>query len=83
MAQAGGVPHFAQRLGFDLADAFARHVVLPANFLQGPFIAVHQAETHFDNLALALGQGGQDIAQSVLEQTVTVTNHAQASSNMT
>ncbi len=41
---AAGVPEFPQRLGFDLADAFAGHVELLAHFLQRARAAVVQPE---------------------------------------
>jgi hypothetical protein len=50
----GGMAHFAQRLGFDLADALAGDVELAAHFLQRARVAVAQAEAQFQDLALAL-----------------------------
>ena len=35
----------AQRLGLDLADAFARHVELLSDLFEGALAAVFQAET--------------------------------------
>src|SRR5213594_4294480 len=42
-AAASRVTQFAQGFGFDLADAFACHAVLFANFFQCPRVTVRQA----------------------------------------
>ena len=42
---AGRVAHFAQRFGFDLADALARDAELAANFFQRATVAVAETET--------------------------------------
>ena len=55
MTAAGGMPQLPQRLGFDLADAFAGHVEVAADLLQGVVLAVDQTEAQFEHLALALG----------------------------
>ncbi len=49
------MPQLPQRLGFDLADALARHVEVAADFLQCVVLAVNQTEAQFEHLALALG----------------------------
>ena len=59
---------FAQGFGFDLADAFAGDVVLFADFFQRARIAIDQAEAQFEDLAFALGQAIEDIAQLILQQ---------------
>ena len=46
--------HFPQRFCFDLANALARHAKLPAYFLERAAVAIHQAETLFEHLALTL-----------------------------
>src|SRR5262249_53415291 len=66
-----GMPHLAQRLGFNLADAFARDAELFADFLERARIAVTQTEAQFQHLALALSETAQHIAQFVLQQTET------------
>ena len=43
-----------QGLGFNLADALARHSKLLPNFLQRVALAILQAEAHFNNLLLAV-----------------------------
>ena len=51
-----GVAQFAQRLGFDLADAFARDGELLADFFERVLAAVLQAEAHLDDLLFARAQ---------------------------
>ena len=65
MADARGVTHFAEGLGFNLTDAFAGDAELLADFFQRARITVAQAETEFENFALTLGQAGKDIAEFV------------------
>ncbi len=48
--------HFAEGLGFDLADALAGDAKLFADFLEGPGIAVAEAEAEFEDFAFAFGQ---------------------------
>ena len=50
---AAGMAQFAQRLGFDLADAFARHGEVLADFFERVLAAVLQAEAHLDDLLFA------------------------------
>src|ERR1035437_6605199 len=50
---AGRVAEFAQGFGLDLANALARDLVLPADFLQRARGAVDQAVAEFQDLALA------------------------------
>src|ERR1051325_3751850 len=54
VVSARGVPQFAQRLGFDLADAFASHAIDISDLLQRVSVPIDQAETHFEDLLLAL-----------------------------
>ena len=54
---AAGMAQFAQRFGFDLADALARDREVLADFFQGVLAAVLQAETHFDDLLFARAEG--------------------------
>jgi len=70
MANTRRMAQFAQRLGLDLADAFARDVIHLADFLERAFVTVEQAEAHFENFALALGQRRQHVAQFFAEQAV-------------
>ena len=58
LADAGGVAHFAQGLGFDLTDAFASDAELPADFLERAWRAVAQAEAQVQHFLLAVGQAG-------------------------
>jgi hypothetical protein len=55
LANAGGMAHFSERFGFDLTDPFAGDTKLPAHFLEGPAVTVHEAETLFENLPFTLG----------------------------
>ena len=50
---AAGVAQFAQRLGFDLADALARDREVLADFFERVLAAVLQAEAHLDDLLFA------------------------------
>ena len=68
LTDTGGVSHFAQGLGFDLADALAGHLELPTDLLQRARIAVIQAETQFQDSLLALGQASEHVAQFVFQQ---------------
>src|SRR5487761_2742424 len=67
MADARGMAHFAERLGFDLADALARDAKLLADFFERARVAV--AEAQFQNFPLAFVQAAQHVAQLALEQT--------------
>lgn len=57
---AAGVAEFAQRLGFNLADAFARNGEVLADLFQSVLAAILQAEAHFDDLLFAWRQRFQD-----------------------
>src|SRR5687767_8891894 len=70
LADARGVPHFSQGLGFDLTDAFAGDFKLLADFLESARIAIAQAEAQFQDLAFAFGEAAEHVAQLVLEQAV-------------
>src|SRR6059058_5468376 len=71
LADARGVPHFAEGFGFDLANAFARDPELFADFFEGAGIAVAQAEAQFENFALALIETSKHVAEFVFEQSET------------
>ena len=58
---------FAQRLGLDLADAFAGYCERLAYFFEGVLAAVFEAEAHFDYFFFAWGQRAQDLSGLVLE----------------
>src|SRR5262249_30989447 len=62
VTDAGGVAKLAQGFGFDLADALARDVIHFADLLQSTLVTIHEAEAHFQNLALALSQTGEDVS---------------------
>ena len=64
------MPQFPECLRFDLPDALTGHVVHLADFFQGSFVAIHQAETHLQDLALTFGEARQHIAKLLLQQTV-------------
>src|SRR5262249_29896003 len=68
LPNAGRVPHFAQRLGFDLTNSLARHSKLLADFLEGARVAVPKAEPQLEHLAFAFGKAAQDITQLILQQ---------------
>ena len=50
------MPQFPQRLGFDLADAFAGYGERLADFFQSMLAAVFEAEAHLDYFFFARGQ---------------------------
>ncbi len=56
LVRAAGVAQLAQGLGLDLADAFAGHVELLADFFQGLVGAHFDAETHAQDLGFARRQ---------------------------
>jgi hypothetical protein len=49
------MPQLAQRLGFDLANAFAGYRKALPDFFQRVFAPVFEAETHFNHFFLAWG----------------------------
>src|SRR6185312_9847056 len=56
---ARGMTQLAQRLGLDLADAFAGHVELLADLFQG-VVSIHvDAEAHAQHLRLARSKAGE------------------------
>ena len=59
-----------QGLGLNLTDALARHGKLLPNFLQRVALAILQAKAHFDNLLLAITQGGENVLHLLLEKLV-------------
>ena len=61
------MPQFPQRLGFDLADAFAGYRERLADFFQRVLAAVFQAEAHLDDFFFARRQRAQDLSGLVLE----------------
>ena len=52
---------FSQRLGFDLANAFAGHAEVPAHFLKRVLRTIFQPETHLDDFRLTRGQCVQSV----------------------
>src|SRR6266852_155925 len=61
LAGARGVAQLAQRLGFDLANAFAGDGERPANFLQRVLQAILQTKTHLDHLLFTCAEGVQHV----------------------
>src|ERR1700722_1185898 len=59
---------FAQCLGLNLPDAFARNAQLLSDFLERPLMAVLQAEAQNQYLPLALGKILQDILHLLFEK---------------
>ena len=54
MPTAGGMAQLTQCLGFDLPDAFACYVEIPAYFFQGVILAIDQPEPQLEHLAFPL-----------------------------
>jgi len=71
LADARGVAHFAERLGFDLPDALTGDTELLPDFLERTRATIAQTKTQFQNLPFALGQAAQHVAEFVLEQAET------------
>src|SRR5579884_123682 len=64
------LPQFEQAACLDLANAFARNAVGSRHFLQRPRLAVAQAETQLDHLALARRQGTQYLGDALTQQVL-------------
>src|SRR5258708_9037774 len=50
---------FAERLGFNLPDALARHVELVPHLLEGPVDSISNPESHSHHFLFARGKGGE------------------------
>jgi hypothetical protein len=68
LPDARGVPHFAERLGFDLPDALARDPELAADFFERARVAISKAEPQLQHFSFAFGQAAKHVAQFVAEQ---------------
>src|SRR5262249_16118270 len=68
LADAGGMPHFSEPLGFDLANALARDAKLFSDFLHPPPVSLTPPASHFQNFPLAFGEAAKHIAQLVFQQ---------------
>src|SRR5918994_7300324 len=64
----GGAAQLGEGLGLDLADPLAGDPELAADLLQGPGVAVGEAEAELDDLLLPLREGVQDRVELLLEQ---------------
>ena len=53
--------HLAEGLGLDLTDTLAGDLELAADFFEGAAVAVLEAEALFEDFALALGEGVEDV----------------------
>src|SRR5664280_1665544 len=70
LARTRGMTQLAQRLGLNLADAFARDCERLAHFLERVLGAVLQAEAHFDHLLLAGRERAQHLRRLLLKVDV-------------
>ena len=66
-ARAGRVRQLVQCLGLDLADALARHRVLPADLLQGMVALRANAEAHAQYSLLPRRQGAEQLLHGVAQ----------------
>src|SRR6185437_608012 len=67
LARAARVLELPERLGFDLADALARHRELLADFFER-VVGVHaDAEAHPEDALLARGERGEDARRRLAE----------------
>ncbi len=62
---AAGMAQFAQRFGFDLADALAGDGEVLAHFFERVLAAILQAKPHFDDLFFARAESLQALRRSV------------------
>src|ERR1700730_13508413 len=62
-----GMPQLPQRLGFDLADAFAGYCERLPDFFERVLAAIFQAEAHLDYFFFAGGQRAEDLSGLVFE----------------
>jgi hypothetical protein len=69
LADPGWMPHFAQRFGFNLPDAFPGDPELFAHLFQGAGIAIANPKSEFQNFSFAFVQAGKHIGQLVFEQS--------------
>lgn len=56
LAQARGMTHFAEGLGFNLPDALAGYLKLFTHFLECAAVAVGETEAQLKHFAFALGE---------------------------
>src|SRR5689334_8234535 len=61
------VAQLAQRLGFDLPNAFAGHTELAADLLERSLTSIFEAEPKLQNPTFAAGQGVEDVVHLLLE----------------
>src|SRR5579872_5849556 len=61
-----GMTQLAQRLGLDLANAFAGHAERLANFLERPLRAVLDTKTHPDDLLFPRTESPQHVGSPLL-----------------
>src|SRR5580704_17781612 len=64
------MPQLAQRLGFDLPDAFASNSERLADFFQSVLTAVFETEAHLDDFFLAWCQRAQHVRSLVFQVDV-------------
>ena len=67
LPDAGGVPHFAEGLGLNLADPLAGDLELATHFLESAAVAVLEAEALLKDLAFTLGESVENFVDLVLE----------------
>src|SRR5450755_2367011 len=60
--------HLAQRLCFNLPDAFPCDPKLTANLLERPAVAIHEPEALLEHLALTFGQSLEHIPDFLLQE---------------
>src|SRR5687768_10790246 len=65
---AAGVAQLRERLALDLADPLAGDAELAADLLEGPGVAVGEAEPELDDLLLPLAQRVQDRLELLLQE---------------
>src|SRR5262249_35841197 len=68
LSNTGWMPHFAQRLGFDLANALASNLELPAYLFEGSAVSIDQPESLFENLPLPIRERLQNVLDFFLQQ---------------
>src|SRR5207237_5924447 len=70
LSDTGWMPHLAQRLCFDLANALAGNLELPAYFFQSSAVSVDQPESLFEYLTLPISERLQHVLDFFLWQAI-------------
>src|SRR6266853_3053505 len=67
LSNTGWMPHFAQGFCFNLANALAGNLELPAYFFQGPAVPINQTKSLFEHLPLPISERLQHVLDFFLQ----------------